>query len=343
MLVLEHPPITLPVGFKMRHVEMADAEAVEELLNDCQEPLTGKRPFLATEIRSDWTQVGFDLSRSARVITTAEDRIVGYAELWDINKPAVRMNAFARVHPDYEGLGLATALHDWIEARARETVPEVPEDLRVSFECGVLDHHHAGLKLLQGRGYELVRHFFRMGIDFVDVAIPAPVLPEGVVIRPWTAVQEQFSLRDIVAVFEEAFQDHWGHVAQPLESLLKRWEHFVATAEDYHPDNWFLAIDGDQLAGISLCFTSSQGVKTWGYVGDLAVLRPWRRHGLGLALLHHSFRAFQAAGFTRMELHVDAASLTGATRLYEKAGMSVAERSQSYRKVLRPGRDVTTQ
>jgi mycothiol synthase len=53
------------------------------------------------------------------------------------------------------------------------------------------------------------------------------------------------------------------------------------------------------------------------------VRRAWRRRGLGEALLRHSFAAFRRKGFTRGTLGVDASSVTGATRLYERAGMRV--------------------
>jgi mycothiol synthase len=40
---------------------------------------------------------------------------------------------------------------------------------------------------------------------------------------------------------------------------------------------------------------------------------------------------------------VDAQSLTGATRLYEKAGMYVQRQYATYEKELRPGEDLSTQ
>ncbi len=51
--------------------------------------------------------------------------------------------------------------------------------------------------------------------------------------------------------------------------------------------------------------------------------RPWRRQGLGEALLLRSFQAFRERGYTRGTLGVDASSPTGATRLYERAGMRI--------------------
>jgi ribosomal protein S18 acetylase RimI-like enzyme len=73
------------------------------------------------------------------------------------------------------------------------------------------------------------------------------------------------------------------------------------------------------------------------------VLRPWRRQGLGLALLHHTFAEFYQRGTHKVGLGVDAQSLTGATRLYERAGMHIARRFISYEKELRPGRELATQ
>ncbi len=58
-----------------------------------------------------------------------------------------------------------------------------------------------------------------------------------------------------------------------------------------------------------------------GWVNLLGVRRPWRRRGVALALLQHSFREFYARDRRKVGLGVDAQSLTGATRLYEKAGM----------------------
>ena len=42
-------------------------------------------------------------------------------------------------------------------------------------------------------------------------------------------------------------------------------------------------------------------------------------------------------------LGVDASSLTGATRLYERAGMRVVRQFNSYAKVLRPGIELGTE
>ena len=80
-----------------------------------------------------------------------------------------------------------------------------------------------------------------------------------------------------------------------------------------------------------------------GWVDTLGVRRPWRRQGLAEALLYHSFRELRRRGRTSVGLGVDASSLTGATRLYEKAGMRAIRKFTRYEKELRPGTDLKTQ
>ena len=74
-------------------------------------------------------------------------------------------------------------------------------------------------------------------------------------------------------------------------------------------------------------------------MSSLGVRRPWRKRGLGLALLQHSFGEFYRRGIRVINLGVDAGSPTGATRLYKKAGMRVAAEYVAYEKELRPGRE----
>ena len=53
-----------------------------------------------------------------------------------------------------------------------------------------------------------------------------------------------------------------------------------------------------------------------------------------MALLQNAFRQFHGRGERKVGLGVDAESPTGATKLYERAGMKVVERSVVFRKDL---------
>jgi len=69
------------------------------------------------------------------------------------------------------------------------------------------------------------------------------------------------------------------------------------------------------------------------------VRRTARGRGIAMALLQEAFRVFHGQGKESVGLGVDASSITGATRLYERAGMSVQVRFDLFEKELRPGKD----
>jgi len=114
-------------------------------------------------------------------------------------------------------------------------------------------------------------------------------------------------------------------------------------ADDYDPTLRFLALDGEQIVGVALCTPKPDDDPDIGWVATLGVLREYRQRGVALALLRHAFSEFYRRGKKGVGLGVDAANLTGATRLYEKAGMRVVRTWANYGKVLREGRDLSTQ
>jgi ribosomal protein S18 acetylase RimI-like enzyme len=94
---------------------------------------------------------------------------------------------------------------------------------------------------------------------------------------------------------------------------------------------------------MALCSSFLGNNPDLGFVNTLGVRRPWRRRGLGEALLQHAFGEFYRRGRKQVGLGVDASSLTGATRLYEKVGMHVAQQVDLYELELRPGKELGRQ
>ena len=94
---------------------------------------------------------------------------------------------------------------------------------------------------------------------------------------------------------------------------------------------WFIARDGDEIAGVARCEANRDG---GGWIGAIGVRKAWRRRGVGLALLRHAFREFHLRGDPHVGLGVDAENPTGATRLYERAGMRVMNELVLYEKEL---------
>jgi mycothiol synthase len=159
-----------------------------------------------------------------------------------------------------------------------------------------------------------------MTID-VDGVLPPEPAPAGIEIRTFRPGEE----RAVYEAHMETFVDSWEHVHEPYE----RWRHWTVERPGFDPRLWLLALDGEQVAGIVLCalHDDDPGI---GRVVILGVRRAWRRRGVGEALLRAAFAALAERGCRRAVLGVDAESLTGAHRLYERAGMSVAARFDVY-------------
>jgi ribosomal protein S18 acetylase RimI-like enzyme len=142
---------------------------------------------------------------------------------------------------------------------------------------------------------------------------------------------------------DESFSDHFGHIETPFEEGLERFKHFAMGYESFDPTLWFLAMDGNEVAGISLCRKNSYDNPDLGWVNTLGVRRAWRKRGIGLALLRHSFGELYRRGKRMAGLGVDAENLTGALRLYENAGMHAHLSFDLFEKEIRAGKEISVQ
>lgn len=328
-------------GYTLRPAALEDLEAVVELFNACSMHDLGIAQSNLEDQRREWQTPGFDLASSTRVAISQQGQLVAYYEVWDQNTPPVRINVWGRIHPQHTGRGLSSRLLDWAIERAREALPRTPAGSRVSLGVGVYSHKANARRFFEGRGLTLVRHYLRMVIDLAE-SPQAAELPVGITIRSMRRGQDE---RRVVQAVRESFQDHWGYVETPFEENYQRWMSFIDGNPDFDPDLWLMAEENGQVAGISLCWKNLSGEPDLGWVGTLGVLRPWRRRGLGMALLRQSFVELYRRGQRKVGLGVDATSLTGATLLYEKAGMRSDPRFQIsfYELELRPGVDLATQ
>jgi ribosomal protein S18 acetylase RimI-like enzyme len=245
-----------------------------------------------------------DAFRPENLRVLVEDGVVvGYVDIW-IEPPAMDVDAAA---PGHWG-----EVYSWAEERARA---QGLERVRTFFVDG-----HELERLVAARDYRAIRASYTMEIELADAPPAAPAPGGGIEIRAYRLGADEQATYEAQ---EESFEDHWDHHPQSIET----WREFSVKQVNFDPSLWFLAWDGDEVAGLSLNFPERSGDPGYGWVGVLGVRRPWRRSGLGEALLRHSFRALHGRGRRRVRLSVDAESPTGATRLYERAGMRVIRRS----------------
>lgn len=328
------PP--LPPQFTIRPATIADNPGAVAVFNACSVAMSGGVDFDAEKYASEWALPGFNLETDCCVITTTTGEVVACAEFWS-HTPHNRYFGWVRVHPTCEGEGLGTYLTQWLTLRAQQNFPLAVPESQILLECHTNNDYSPSAGLLLNEGYKLIRHFLRMRINMAEPP-PAPTWPAGVVVKP---VTPEFDSARIYLAYKEMFKDHWGPLEPPFEEGFPIWEHSMITGKlDYDPTLWFLAMANEEIVGLSLCFPESHQDKGIALVDTLGVARAWRRQGLGLALLQHSFGELYRWGKSQVALGVDADNLTGATKLYKKAGMQAVRQFDIYQKELRSGEPV---
>lgn len=328
----------LPSGFTARPLDpTADLAIVVELCTQAAVAEYGVPDADERMIRESYAARGFEAARDTLLILDADGVAAGLAEYYDNENEHVSAFCYLRVRPDLldPPHGVGEALQAWAVKRGAGTVALAAPGNRVAIIASVAGVNQPMQQLHERCGWRLDRHYLTMEIDLAAAPTPDPAWPDGI------SVRHADLDRDAAAVHtaeNDAFADHYGF----LPSSFEDWWHFRTRLFEAEPDLWFLAVDGGEIAAFAICLSRRPGEPDLGWVSTLGVRRAWRRKGLGLALLHHAFRELAARGSLRVGLGVDAQSLTGATRLYERAGMKAVRESRAYEFLLRDGRDLRT-
>jgi mycothiol synthase len=288
----------------------ADAAAVTELVAALESSLYGPSTFSQADLEDEWSDL--DLERDARVIRDG-DRVVGYGVLHELGE-FWRVEGY--VHPGAHGRGIGRLIATGLEEDAARRGAR-------RIQNHVLEADSAARRLLESLGYAAVRVFREMRIE-LEAQPAEPEWPDG--LRA-VAFDPERDAREFHAANEEAFADSWDYTARDFES----WSKVHVRSERFDPTLWCVVRAGDEIAAGTICTGDTYG---GGFVAALFTRRPWRRQGVGAALLADSFRRFWERGERSVGLGVDSASETGAFRLYERAGMTPALGWVAYEKVL---------
>lgn len=307
-------------GYAVRSATTDDIPALIDLYAACDLADYGEAYPNAPENVREWLADAVQ----TWLVTAPDGAIAGYGSIADQGGRHVRLNADIYVHPDYKGRGIATALLALIAARAAEQAELAPAGAQVVLHNGMSASNIAAHAINERAGFALVRAFWRMRIDMTEPP-PAPAWPAGITVRTFVPSQDD---QAVFATVENAFEDHWGYVPMPYTEFAKK-----LARPDFDPNLWWLVLEGDAIVGVTLGMVENAA----GWINKVAVRRPWRKRGIAMALLCQAFGVYYQRGIMRVELGVDAASLTGAQRIYEQAGMHVAAEFAVFEKVLRQG------
>lgn len=196
---------------------------------------------------------------------------------------------------------------------------------------------------LGGSGFRLARTWWQMSRparpeDADLVADPASWEQRGVrfrlVRREGDGLPHPGDLRDVHAVLESAFADHFNSWEETFEEFLHR----LREDPGHRWDHWWLAElldDGEaRPVGALVATVSESGAESTdpdgSYVSYLGVLEAARGRGVAKGLLHSVAADAVARGRDRVGLEVDADSPTGADGLYRALGWELRYTTQSW-------------
>lgn len=311
-----------PEGYTIRTATADDAKGIAELMNVVTVAEIGLPWTTAEEVRNELTSPGRDPALPDLLLLGPDGVPVGHLT-FDVVAEPLQIEHLAAVRPDLWGRGLNAWLLRLGEERARERSAGAGGALRVA---RFTSNGPAG-RLFEALGYAYVRTFWMMRIE-LGGAPPRPRVPEGIRIRTFEPGDEA----QTHAALAEGFAGHWGYRFPSFEE----WRHEeLGEGSSFDPGLWFVATEGKHVVGAALCRSSSPRSEGTALVGDLAVREPWRRRRIALALLQTAFAEFHRRGIPRAELSVDAENPTGATRLYELAGMREAFSWEFWEKPIR--------
>jgi mycothiol synthase len=300
-------------GHALSPVTAADAAAVAEVVVALESSLYGQSAFSQADLENEWSEL--DVEQNARVVRDG-DRIVGYGALLALGE---RWRAEGYVHPDAHGRGIGRLIAKGLEQDAARRGAR-------SLQNSVLEADSAARGLLESLGYGAVRVFREMRIE-LEAPPPAPEWPDGLRVVPFDPERDAPAFH---TAHQEAFGDHWDYAPRDFES----WSKSHLGSERFDPTLWCVVRDGGEIAAGAICTGDTYG---GGFIHALFTRRPWRKQGVGAALLADSFRRFWERGERSIGLGVDAASDTGAFRLYERAGMTPVLGWVMYEKELSAG------
>jgi ribosomal protein S18 acetylase RimI-like enzyme len=284
-------------GFHIRSASADDVELVTKLIVSEEEALRGSSRWTEAQTR-DWFH-GLAGNGDMRIVEDG-GRPLGLVGLFF--GPLTRGWIVLDQSQETERAG--PVLVELAEQLAREQ-----EATRV--QIGAFAENRAAIEHLRSAGFVPDRHFFTMQIE-LNGRLPAPQWPEGITCTTF----EPSEARAFYDAMLDAFADDTDFQPLPFDE----WKRRQLGAPEFDASLWFAARDGRQIAGVARCWRERWGC---GWVDVLGVRKPWRRRGLGLALLHHAFRVFHERGRTCVGLEVDTENPTDATRLYERAGMRI--------------------
>jgi mycothiol synthase len=301
--------------FMIKHPTLEDAQAITYLVSLCDIEAIGEPDITLSDVLDMWNSIPIDTD--AWIALSATNELIGYGfvEVTGAN----RMDTCVFVHPHYKNQGIGSLLLKKVEERAN--VLAKGKEGKQKLMNQIPFTNTAARNLVEERGYQFSRLYERMKIE-LEGQPNEPYLPEGITIRSFQPDQDEETL---FSIYDETFRDAWGYTKKDLSTWISQKK-----GDSYDPSLWFIVWKDSIPVGFLMSRMQEDGL----FIDLLGVKREYRKHGIGKALLLHTFGLAYQRKQTTILLYVDSDSLTNANRLYQQVGMSPHSQTAVYLKEL---------
>ncbi|HEX5018404.1 MAG TPA: GNAT family N-acetyltransferase [Actinomycetes bacterium] len=301
-------------GHDVRPVQMSDVPALYDLVVRMNMADLGRVDSTEAEIRDDLTGPHFSLDADTVVAIAPDGTAVVYGQGYDEHTGVGWVDAYLDPGlPNYDEVAdaLIAACSERIleSARGRNATS-------VKLTANLYEVEKRMWAAYERAGFHVETVYWRMGMKFADVPPQVPQLPDGYEIRKVTPDDDEVMAQGY-ELYRDTFSEHHGSSDVSLKDYSDNWR----GQESYDPDAWWFAYEGDRPVGM-LMGDRRRVEQGDGYVRNVGVRKELRGRGIAKALLLTSFAHWRNVGCSGVQLGVDTANVTGATRLYESVGMT---------------------
>ena len=315
-------------SLRTRPARMEDLAQVVEVLNAFSAARYGTPEYSLNEVRAEWESGNLNLEQDTRVALEPDGHIAAFAEFWDdANGRADDLQCYLHCRPGEVRQAMAAELIDFLTERGRRAATRAEPGKEAALATAVWLDNKETRGFFEDAGFQPNSFTTRMEIEF-DGPPEAATWPDGIQPRGFQAGVDD---RAVHATRQEAWADMRNGHPIPFEM----WRYYLIEKNEHFDQSlWFMAMDGDEIAGICLAFAQTVEEPDRGWISSVGVKRAYRRKGIAGAMLRHAFGTLYGRGVHKAALSVDSESLTGANRIYERAGMRPARQTVNYSKIL---------
>jgi mycothiol synthase len=299
--------------FMIKHPTLEDAQAITDLVALCDIEEIGEPDISLSDVLDMWNSI--QIETDAWMALSATNEIIGYGfvEVTGAN----RMDTCVFVHPHYKNQGIGSLLLKKVEERANVLAKGKAGEQKLMNQIPFTNM--AARNLVEASGYQFSRLYERMKIE-LEGQPDQPQLPEGITLRSFQPDQDEETL---FSIYDETFRDAWGYTKKDFSTWISQKK-----GDGYDPSLWFIVWKDSTPVGFLMSRMQDDGL----FIDLLGVKRDYRKHGIGKALLLHTFGLAYQRNQKTVLLYVDTDSLTNANLLYQQVGMTPHSQTAVYMK-----------